>query len=786
MRKTLYIINSFAFIALISVIIVLLSLSNSFVCATTGEVVADKITVEVEGNDIVSGYTYYLEWTGKLFDYNGANQCPSAQLKCEDDVDFIKEMEVNVLDNNGNKIDEYKDVGDYKAAASCDGITFVEENANMYSYEIKPYKTDVIWSSEEHGYIYNGKEQGPTAKYMDVGDVEQTIERVKGYGIDAGEHTASVESNAAGNNYNLGNLTCNYSISPLKSAVRWTLREYTFDGKEQGPTASYVNLENKEERLRVNGYRTEAGGPYTAKIEVNDNNYEFINIECQYVILPRNVEVDWNCQEYTYNGEKQSPNASYYDIKGTQIMLATKGGGKDAGEYTVSVKLDVADKNYLFTNSKYDYKILPFNAAVEWICPENNKYIYNGKEQGPTAKFIDVNDVYQTIEIVNGYGIDAGEYTASVVLDGIGNYKFTNSTIEYSILPLEVVVEWSKPESNKFTYNGKEQGPIASFKDINSNTVLLAVSGLQKEVGQYTASIIIDTGKHKNYKFTNNLTCNFSISKLSGKVLWVVADRYVENGEAQGPKAYIVGSNGDIIELSVNALGVKAGEYVAEIDMSGVDSKFDLIGDLSIKYNIMPEKKVGTGKTAVSIILGILLCVASAVIFSLIFFGKKNFAKIQYDRDVKEDQIYILQRKQQEMREEISQIKLDNNGLCQELVGAETSLSSLKKQLIDANRQLNKSKQNSESDLTEKRLKELEIQLKDLLDENESLKNQKQKDPGYFRRPIEDYLPDIDDTFDYAESCDYNPSDPEGSFLIQRQKLREIMKLITIYRSQRR
>ena len=76
--------------------------------------------------------------------------------------------------------------------------------------------------------------------------------------------------------------------------------------------------------------------------------------------------------------------------------------------------------------------------------------------------------------------------------------------------------------------------------------------------------------------------------------------------------------------------------------------------------------------------------------------------------------------------------------------------------------------------------------MRSLSEENERLKSQKAKEPDFYKHPIEEYFPDIDAAYEYAESCDYNPNDPEGSFITQRQKLRDIMNLITIYRSQRR
>ena len=75
---------------------------------------------------------------------------------------------------------------------------------------------------------------------------------------------------------------------------------------------------------------------------------------------------------------------------------------------------------------------------------------------------------------------------------------------------------------------------------------------------------------------------------------------------------------------------------------------------------------------------------------------------------------------------------------------------------------------------------QLKGQVKELSEENEELKK-----PRFVGRPIEDYLPAIDEALKYAASFKYDENNPKLSFETQREQLRIIEKLIDRYRSQR-
>ncbi len=390
---------------------------------------------------------------------------------------------------------------------------------------------------------------------------------------------------------------------------------------------------------------------------------------------------------------------------------------------------------------------------LEW---NNLSVIYNGSGQTPSAVLKCYEDdsfaIESTVTVKDNLGlavnaVDARKYVAVAECEGI-NFSVGDNEKEFTISPLNITVEWDK--SSTYIYNGNEQGPKASYKDVNNNTVPLITSGLETNAGTYTASVSANAAG-ANYALTN-LTCDFLIEKFVAKTFWVVADYYVENGKAQGPRAFGVGVNGEIIELPVSNLAKEAGDHIAKIDIAEVNVNFNLTGELTFKYIIEKEKPLGVVGIVFVSLFGVILCALLGLIVYFILFQKGVMKRIQKD-DI-------------------------------ELEEAKAELKSLNEELESANRQLAEKTKPQKSDAaSKKKIKTLENSIKILSEENERLKADKSE---CYKHPIEEYFPEIDKAFKRAYNCEYDSDDPKGSYYSQRQELETINKLISIYRSQRR
>lgn len=510
--------------------------------------------------------------------------------------------------------------------------------------------------------------------------------------------------------------------------------------------------------------------------------------------------LEWTSLSVVFNGESQAPTAILKceedEVFEKEATIAIQKNGEiatavDAGDY---IAVATCEGVSFSSGDKNDFTISPLSVAVQWSKAES--YIYNGSAQSPTASYTDVNG--QAISITpTGAGTEAGSHSVSVSSNAAGsNYILTNLTCEYTISPLSVAVQWNKAES--YTYIGKEQGPTANYKNVNGQVVSLTVSGLGTDAGDYTANVLSDAAGG-NYILTD-LTSAYSIDKLRATILWVDFN-FVENGKIQMPRAFAAGLNGEIIELPVIASGTKAGNHTAEIDVTKVNANFDLNGDLSFSYKILPKAEFGITGTALSIVLAVLFVGAIVCIVLLVFKNKKN---TECNQDTNNKKLEALQlqviSKDNEIRElkwltqSLQGIQAENNELIRQIKEQQTKIKEIKKycrsleqKLREADaKMVNQAQMEAELMRLRKRVEELDETNRTLLLENDTLKSNAREvnyDKGY---SIETYLPEIKQALMEALSVDYDSQKAELCFVMQRKQLSIIIRAIERYEVQRR
>ena len=396
-------------ILLFTAMAALLGMSGFFAYAAEGEDTARSF-VEVSGEGITEENTYYLEWSSLEVTYDGEPHAPSAVLKCQEDAAFELQAAISVS-KEGEPVTAVA-ADDYVAVASCEGVTFTSGNENTFT--ISPRQVVVQWNIAET-YIYDGSMQGPTASYINVRDETVTLNST-GAASNAGVHTASVAADAAGSNYILTILTCEYTILPLQVTVQWnTAAQYTFNGSSQGPVARYSNIYGENIVLNADGYAADAG-EHIASVASNaaGSNYLLTNLTCEYTLAPLQTAVQWSVAEsYTFNGSPQGPAASYQNIDHDAVLLPVSGRGTDAGTYTVSVAADAAGGNYELTNLTQEYSIGKLSAAVQWVTFD---FVENGEVQAPRAFVAGLGGEIIELPVVAS-GRSAGDYTARVDAD---------------------------------------------------------------------------------------------------------------------------------------------------------------------------------------------------------------------------------------------------------------------------------------------------------------------------------------------------------------------------------
>jgi len=209
----------------------------------------------------------------------------------------------------------------------------------------------------------------------------------------------------------------------------------------------------------------------------------------------------------------------------------------------------------------------------------NTALTYNGKEQKPTAT-ADTGIAGETLTVtVTGAKKDAGSYTAEASISN-GNYELTNNSVSFRIAPKSAAAVWS---NTALTYNGEQQSPTATADtEIAGETLIVTVSGAQKNAGSYEATASIDNG---NYTLTNG-SSDFVIAPKNVNVSWSnTALTY--NGKEQKPAAAAdTGIAGETLTVTVTGEKKDAGEYTAK---ASIDNKnYKLIGD-ETSFKIAPK-----------------------------------------------------------------------------------------------------------------------------------------------------------------------------------------------------
>lgn len=434
--------------------------------------------------------------------------------------------------------------------------------------------------------------------------------------------------------------------------------------------------------------------------------------------------IQWSCKSLIteFDGTNQKPTATLKKVDDDEfsVLLDTESNEEcvDAGDYTVTA-LKIG---YEFTlGNQIEITITQKFVEVLWNEGNEKNYTYDGTSQGPTASFKNVNE--ETISLkVSGWGINAGRYTAVASLDSAEkNYKLSNSEYKYSIDQASSAVYW---KVEFYIYNGKSQGPTASYKNIDDEVIPLVVNGYGANAGNYIAKVASDT-VGENYSLTNN-ECNYTIGKANAVVFWEEEDEYIENGKHQGPRAYIIGVNQEKIELPVLGYGSAEGSFTARIDEARCPQNYGYGGDTSRVYTIKAVSILQANNDGLvgSIVLSILLFICIVVLCFLFipsharttFMGKIGYADKgqveQKEKEINRLNSEIMQLRKEQLRISMRTEDRLNSDLGSQRKRLEETLE-LNKQLSMENEKLKKKLHESSKEmLKSKKPKEMPLPLK--------------------------------------------------------------------------
>ena len=466
-------------------------------------------------------------------------------------------------------------------------VTLTMDNKN---YELKVLNSLVIiidpkplmltWYGKE--FAYDGKSHVPTCQYFGESVINLDVE---GEQIDAGDYIATAVLPSA--NYivrNDSSITCEFTIKAKEIELIWENTSVFYNGKYQVPTCKYLNENDEEVFLEVEGKQINAG-TYTAKVNVSPTNYilhEGSSLECTFTInrLPIGSFLNWSYYDVEYNGLPQIPLCTL-QYNGEDYPIEVEGEQTNAGTYFV--KAIAPNDNFIIEPDKVTHIFVIKPKAVSLSWDTSTPLIYNGKEQAPICKII-LSGEEKTLE-VKGKGINAGTYTAIAVLPS-DNYICDDLTFDFSISPYELdpfSLNWS---NTSLTYNGEYQVPTCSMTLVDGTIHYLVVNG--KEIDASDLPYIAEAVLPNNNYICGDLTHEFTISRQQVQIIWGDSE-FTYNGEYQVPTCSMTLVDGTTQYLVVNGKEIDASDlpYIAEAVLPNNNY---ICGDLTREFTISRQQ----------------------------------------------------------------------------------------------------------------------------------------------------------------------------------------------------
>lgn len=474
---------------------------------------------------------------------------------------------------------EFMNAGKYSFRVSSNDSNYVLNEGTAY-LDVEILKatfdmTDVAWNyNEATSYIYNG------ATYeVKLNNLPEVITPIytENSGIDAKTYNASVKLEYDTTNYNTVDEIAGieWKIEQANATVTWdSLEAYVYNATEYSyPTATInsvlrviINLDVK----LTNADSFKDAGTYKFEAIDKSGNYSLSDYTMEITIYPMNVAFNWEDNEYTYNGNVLAyPIASFTDAKGNIINVTPvcEKEFKDAGTYEFSI--EYSDSNYTFVESTLTktYTIMQAEYTIDNIkWSYTTPYTYNGSEY--TITISGLPEGVTVKEYQNNKATNKGVYTAQAILEyDTANYdELSNPTITWEIKALEVEVNWVK--NNTYIYGTDFEVPKASYKDVNNNTISLAVVEANnktfEEVGSYTfiAGFDSNDNEHGNYILAQEANqINITVTQASVDDVTSITATYgdtLEDIESKLPKpdfGYWSFDYDDLASISVGNAG---------------------------------------------------------------------------------------------------------------------------------------------------------------------------------------------------------------------------------------
>lgn len=590
-------------------------------------------TISVEADGYTYSTTYEItkkavsiNWLDVDYSYNGNLQSPDYTL-------------VGVIDGESVqlKLDSFTNAGSYTISPELIGDNYVLEEAQDYIFVISPKnvtvtvnasldiristvvlgsrmlftvtQTDSNISSSKISYeIYNQEEEkvftvNSNGIVSEVGNISVGVHKLVAVCSDTNYAVTciSAELNVVEDN-NYYTLDVKYDGGQVA--------EKTYDGSSVILTVDVIITETEEivsdvvVEYYLNNNKVSAikgAGDYIIKVIVESGADYIYN----YRVNAKELELEWNTEEYIYNGFEQKPYATPKNIvSGDQITLVLSDGDYvNAGSKVIKVTAIEGDdaSNYILPENSLDFEILAMGTDVYY---EVYNALYGKVEQ--TLVLHDVDCGYIASDKVYFAIYDGEELVGSIVGDEVSINR-TLALGSYTIAPLSLDsnyvienngIEFYVVESKD--YYSVNLGILSLSKTYDGNEVVLNVTAKvsqSRESVDFTLTVngkeshsICDAGSYSIVVTVLGGTFEYEyvIDKKTAQISWGVSD-FTYNGNSQIPTVTVINKGLDDVSVELNPFdSVSAGfKSISVKGLSGSDKdNYKLAGGLSHSYTI--------------------------------------------------------------------------------------------------------------------------------------------------------------------------------------------------------
>lgn len=395
----------------------------------------------------------------------------------------------------------------------------VESNRINVSISKADFDMTDIKYDDTYKYEFNGKPQYPTFNNLPT-DLNVTYDVVESNVTDVGDNgkvTAVFSTDSP--NYNVPNSLETYVfIEKRKLTVSWDNLELEFTGSNLKPNGTLVGVvDGYEVELILENSNTTSINIYTLEVSLSDIiHYELTDKEVTFKIVKANYDLNTVVfeTEFTYDGNYHLPISNNLP-EGLSLDLDNMIGLKEACEATdVEVKFINSNPNYN-TPDSINISIVIYKKVVSATL-STNIFIYNGDVQVPT---ITLNGALSSeivlAEVINN-SIDAGQYTANIVLNS-SNYELdeASKSLVYIINKADYNISNLEFETTEFVYNGEVRYPVPTNlpKGVEVAKYVCQIDPIN--VGTYDVTLKFNCDDTANYNSIDDKLVSITIVKAN-------------------------------------------------------------------------------------------------------------------------------------------------------------------------------------------------------------------------------------------------------------------------------